>query len=169
MKSVYDTPPFPTWMRWKTSIRQSDPRWFRRAGLDALDLQKINSEVAAIMKQQAAAVVAPTTRAPKAQPRRVTPGSPNRRRAAAKVAARARWSRTSPEQRLDVGARLRDARQRRVKLLPADLVDGLALDVSRELRCERCGRLGAAYVRELDVRASVLVRCRRHAYLRPGE
>jgi hypothetical protein len=33
-------------------------------------LQKIDRELATIMKQQAAAVVAPTTRAPKARPRR---------------------------------------------------------------------------------------------------
>jgi hypothetical protein len=132
-------------------------------------LQKIDRELATIMKQQAAAVVAPTTRAPKARPRRATPGSPNRRRAAASVAARARWSRTAPEQRLKVGARLRDARQRRVKLLPACLVDGLVLDPSRELRCERCGGLGSGYVRTLDARAPVLLRCRRHAFARTGE
>jgi hypothetical protein len=168
MRSVHETEPLPLWMHGKTSIRQADPRWFRRVGPAALDLRKINNEVAAITKQQAAAVVAPTTRAPKAQPRRAMPGSPNRRRAAAKVAAHARWSCTSPAQRLEVGARLRDARQRRVKLIPASLVDGLVFTLSRGL-CERCGRLGVAYVRKLDVRASVLVRCRRHAYLRPGE
>jgi hypothetical protein len=159
-------------MRGRLSIRQSDPRWFRLAGPEALDLQKINNEVAAIMKQQA--VQPRTARSPEAQPRRASSGSPNRRRAAAKVAARARWDRATAEQKLAVGARLRTARQRRVKLLLAELVDGLVLDPRRmagraELRCERCQRPGDAYVPTLDARAPVLLRCRRHAYLRPGE
>jgi hypothetical protein len=168
-RSIYDTPPLPLWMKGKTSIRQADPRWFRGVGRDALDLRKINNEVAAIMKQEAAAVVAPTTRAPKAQPRRATAGSPNRRRAVASVAARARWARATAEQKLAVGARLRTARARRVRLLPAALVDGLVNDPSRERRCERCDRPGSAYVQKLDTKAPVLLRCARHAYVRPGE
>jgi hypothetical protein len=168
-RTVYDTEPLPTWMRGRLSIRQSDPRWFRRAtGPDAIDLQKISKEVAAIMKQQA--VQPRTARSPEVQPCRATPG-PNQRRAAAATAARARWSRTSPEQRLKVGARLRAARQRRVKLLPASLVEGLVVinQDTAALVCARCHRAGERYVRTLDVRAPVLLRCRRHAYLRPGE
>jgi hypothetical protein len=155
-------------MQGKTSIRQADPRWFRRAtGPQTIDFQKIDRELATIMKQQA--VQSPATQAPKAQPRRPSPGSPNRRRAAAKVAAHARWARATAEQKLAVGARLRTARARRVRLLPAALVDGLVIDPSREFRCERCGRPALAYVRKLDARAPVLLRCRRHAFARTGE
>jgi hypothetical protein len=170
-RSIYDTPPLPLWMEGKTSIRQADPRWFRRVGPGALDLRKINNEVAAIMKQQAVAVVAPTTRAPKAQPRRATAGSPNRRRAAAKVAARARWDRATAEEKAEVGARLRTARQRRVKLLPACLVEGLVLDAIRRQPCGRCGRPAEPYVRHLNAGhgTPVLWRCARHNTLKRGE
>jgi hypothetical protein len=183
IRSVYDRPPLPDWMRGRVGFRDGDPRWHRswRPGPDTLDLRVLERGLAAqglalTGRLSAHRAGPPPPRFTSEQQRRgglrrMATLNPNARREAAATAGRARWARATSEERRAVGQRLKESRRQRVRLLPASAVDGLGVDTSGRHRCERCGCPGKPYLRELDpglvVLARVVFRCGRHAFVLP--
>jgi hypothetical protein len=174
--SIYDRPPLPLWMRGRLPLSQADPRWLRfwSPGPDTIDLRAIERDLAWTGRLPSDPPLPSPARLTLEQHRsggraRMATLSPNERRAIAAAGGRVCWRGKSAAERKAIGARLAEPRRRRVRLLPASLVDGLVVDTTRH-PCDRCGRMARPYVRRLDAgpRTPVWWRCARHAYAQYG-